>query len=111
MTSYPAAVLWDLDGTLIDTEPYWMECERELVRSFGGQWTDDDAMAIVGFDLLTAAEVIRRRAGVADASRRQIVDHLAAGVLDAHPPPRAVATRGARAARRAQRARACRARW
>ncbi len=80
MTSYPAAVLWDLDGTLIDTEPYWMECERQLVHSFGGQWTDDDAMAIVGFDLLTAAEVIRRRAGL-PMEPRQIVDHLAAGVL------------------------------
>ena len=32
----PAAVLWDMDGTLVDTEPYWMECEHELVREFGG---------------------------------------------------------------------------
>ena len=27
----PAAVLWDMDGTIVDTEPYWIECEYELV--------------------------------------------------------------------------------
>jgi len=32
-----AAVLWDMDGTLVDTEPYWIECEYELVESFGGR--------------------------------------------------------------------------
>ena len=31
MSTLPAAVLWDMDGTLVDTEPYWMECEHELV--------------------------------------------------------------------------------
>jgi len=32
----PAAVLWDMDGTLVDTEPYWIECEFELVEAHGG---------------------------------------------------------------------------
>ena len=31
----PAAVLWDMDGTIVDTEPYWIECEYELVAEFG----------------------------------------------------------------------------
>ena len=29
----PAAVLWDMDGTLVDTEPYWVAEERSLVDS------------------------------------------------------------------------------
>ena len=42
----PAAVLWDMDGTLVDTEPYWMAAEVELVSSFGGVWTHDDGLAM-----------------------------------------------------------------
>ncbi|WP_116995648.1 HAD-IA family hydrolase [Desertimonas flava] len=88
MTSLPAAVLWDLDGTLIDTEPYWIACEYELVAQFGGTWTDDDAHSIVGFDLLDAAEIIRDRGGVR-LEPQEIVERLLAGVRErirAHMP-------------------------
>ena len=64
MTSVPAAVLWDMDGTLIDTEPYWIQCEHELVDRYGGRWTDDDAKSIIGFDLMDSAEVLRAKGGV-----------------------------------------------
>jgi len=32
----PAAVLWDMDGTIMDTEPYWMAEETRLVEQAGG---------------------------------------------------------------------------
>lgn len=76
----PAAVLWDLDGTIVDTEPYWIACERELVARFGGQWTDADAHSIVGFDLEAAAEVMRQRGGV-QMSPVEIVNELMGGVI------------------------------
>ena len=79
MTSIPAAVLWDMDGTLIDTEPYWIECERELIEAHGGRWSDEDAVALIGSDLLTAAEVIRSRGGV-PMRPHEIVDTLSAAV-------------------------------
>ena len=78
-SSVPAAVLWDMDGTLIDTEPYWMRCEHELVARHGGRWTDDDARSIIGFDLMDAAEVLRTRGGVA-LRPHEIVDELCDGV-------------------------------
>jgi HAD superfamily hydrolase (TIGR01509 family) len=59
-----AAVLWDMDGTLVDTEPYWIASEHALVAEFGGTWTDRDAHSIVGFDLLDAAVELRDRGGV-----------------------------------------------
>ncbi len=60
-----AAVLWDMDGTLVDTEPYWIECERELVARHNGTWSEADAHSIVGFDLLDAGHELRTRGGVA----------------------------------------------
>ena len=33
------AVLWDLDGTLVDTEPYWIATEFALAEKYGGTWS------------------------------------------------------------------------
>ena len=98
----PAAVLWDMDGTLVDTEPYWMECEHELVTAFGGRWTEEDARSIIGFDLLDAAVVLRERGGV-DLEPREIVERLLDGVIARVRGARAVAARRPPAAVRAQR--------
>ena len=53
-----------MDGTLVDTEPYWMAAETELVSSFGGTWTHDDGLLLVGLGLWNSAEILRSR-GVA----------------------------------------------
>jgi HAD superfamily hydrolase (TIGR01509 family) len=76
-----AAVLWDMDGTLVDTEPYWIECEYELVESFGGTWSLEHAHAIVGFDLLDSARYIAEHGGVPLAPR-EIVERLLDGVIE-----------------------------
>jgi beta-phosphoglucomutase-like phosphatase (HAD superfamily) len=78
--SFPAAVLWDMDGTLVDTEPYWFDIEFELVAEFGGTWTDADAHSLVGFDLLAAAHELRTRGGVR-LEPVQLVERLLAGVI------------------------------
>lgn len=57
----PAAVFWDMDGTLVDTEPYWMASEQELVGSFGGTWTHDDGLLLVGLGLWNSAEILQSR--------------------------------------------------
>ena len=53
-----AAVLWDMDGTLVDSEPYWIECEQRLVEEHGGTWSDDQAEDLIGSDLFVSAEVL-----------------------------------------------------
>lgn len=68
------AVLWDMDGTLVDTEPYWMRSEEELVGEFGGHWTDEDAKKLVGLGLDTSARILQG-AGVR-MDENDIINHL-----------------------------------
>lgn len=79
-TRRPAAVLWDMDGTLVDTEPYWIDCEFELVEAHGGTWTHEHAHAIVGSDLSESGRYIREHGGV-DLPVDEIVNQLIDGVI------------------------------
>ncbi|HEX2783928.1 MAG TPA: HAD hydrolase-like protein, partial [Ilumatobacteraceae bacterium] len=76
----PAAVLWDMDGTLVDTEPYWIDCEFELVEAHGGTWSQEHAHAIVGSDLHESGRYIREHGGV-DLPVDEIVNQLLDGVI------------------------------
>jgi HAD superfamily hydrolase (TIGR01509 family) len=76
------AVLFDMDGTLVDTEPYWIAAEYALVESFGGTWNDAHAHHLVGSALLTAAEYIREHGGVPLAPI-EIVERLLDDVVTA----------------------------
>ena len=59
-----AAVLFDLDGTLIDTEPVWMAAELRLAAAHGARWTEQDAVACIGNPIPVSAQRLRD-AGVA----------------------------------------------
>ena len=72
------AVFWDMDGTLVDTEPYWISSEHELVEAHGGTWTQEQAHLLVGQALEYSASVLQE-AGVRMSSR-EIIDHLTAEV-------------------------------
>lgn len=54
----PAAVLFDMDGLLVDTEPIWTVAEVELARSLGGEFTPALKAAIVGTRLEVAVPTI-----------------------------------------------------
>jgi HAD superfamily hydrolase (TIGR01509 family) len=43
-----AAVVFDLDGVLVDSEQLWDEARRELVAEQGGTWRDDATHAMMG---------------------------------------------------------------
>jgi HAD superfamily hydrolase (TIGR01509 family) len=46
-----AAVLFDMDGLLVDTEPLWFEVETEVMARLGGDWSADDQAKLVGGSL------------------------------------------------------------
>lgn len=79
-TDLPAAVLWDMDGTIVDTEPYWMAEERVLVEQAGGSWSHEDALSLVGRDLHDSARIILDRSPVT-GTPTEVVERLLAGVV------------------------------
>jgi HAD superfamily hydrolase (TIGR01509 family) len=74
------AVLWDMDGTLVDTEPYWIETEFEVVARHGGSWSTEHALNLVGNDLVESGRYIREHAGI-DLEPADIVEELLDGVV------------------------------
>lgn len=68
------AILWDHDGTLVETEPYWIEAELELTAKFGVEWTEEDALNCVGNPMLETGRLLQR-AGV-KMEPHEIVDWL-----------------------------------
>lgn len=67
-------VLWDMDGTLIDSEPAWIRAQARIVEEFGGTWTEADGLALVGTDMQATADALRF-AGV-PLSHTEIIDQL-----------------------------------
>lgn len=67
-----------MDGTLIDSEPYWLDAEIALVQSFGGRWTQEQGLTLVGSGLWDSAAALQH-AGV-DLELREIIDRLSADV-------------------------------
>nr|WP_281069478.1 HAD family phosphatase [Microbacterium amylolyticum] len=76
---FPRAVLWDMDGTIIDSEPYWIAAETPLVERFGGTWTHEDALQLVGNSLETSGAILQS-AGV-QMDIPDIVEYLTDEVL------------------------------
>jgi HAD superfamily hydrolase (TIGR01509 family) len=83
-----AAVLWDMDGTLVDTEPFWIRAETAMVAARGREWTQADAHALVGLDLLESAAYLQRVGGV-EMDAVAIVETLMDRVIEliADDPP------------------------
>ncbi|NYE38027.1 HAD superfamily hydrolase (TIGR01509 family) [Nocardioides cavernae] len=69
-----------MDGTLVDTEPYWIDTEYAMAEKYGGTWSQEHAMNLVGNALLDSGDYIRVHMGI-DRTPQQIVDELLDGVV------------------------------
>lgn len=76
----PAAVLWDMDGTLVDTEPYWIATEYAMAEKYGGTWSQEQALSLVGNDLLSSGRVLKE-AWDLPQSPAEVVEELLDGVV------------------------------
>jgi HAD superfamily hydrolase (TIGR01509 family) len=71
----PAAVLWDMDGTLIDSEPYWMKSEGAFARANNSAWSEQDGLNLVGMSLYDSSKIIKEKVG-SDLEPEQIIEQL-----------------------------------
>jgi HAD superfamily hydrolase (TIGR01509 family) len=76
----PAAVLFDMDGTLVDSEPVWDEALRTLARELGGELSDTARRATVGTNVPVSVEILRRDVGRPDADPVELGERLVADV-------------------------------
>lgn len=80
-------VLWDMDGTLVNTEPRWIEGQKQLAAEFDVVWRDEDALATVGKPMPVSAERLRERGvplSVEEIIERQLA-HVVASLADGIP--------------------------
>lgn len=78
------AVLFDMDGLLVDTEPLWFEVESSVMGRLGGEWTPADQRALVGGSLPRTVSYLVNRASRsgARASEAEVADWLVSGMAE-----------------------------
>ena len=60
----PAAVIFDLDGVLVDSEAAWDPARRDLVDQVGGTWTPEATKAMMGMSSGEWSRYVRDELGV-----------------------------------------------
>ena len=92
------AVLFDMDGLLVDSEPLWFVVERAVAERLGAPWGEADQEALIGGSLERTVSYLLAKAGEPVTARREdvarwLVDGMARLVLDRGLPPQPGAAR------------------
>ncbi|MDO5677111.1 MAG: HAD family phosphatase [Propionibacteriaceae bacterium] len=91
---YPKAVLWDFDGTLVDTEPVWQATEAAMLAEHGVTFTDEQWESMTGQDARLSAAAIAEATGRDDVDatlddlQSRVVAHIRANDLPYLPGSR-----------------------
>jgi HAD superfamily hydrolase (TIGR01509 family) len=76
----PAAVLWDMDGTLVDSEEYWLSSEQNLAQEFNGSWDAEDGLSLIGMSLYESTKVMKAKMGL-ELDPEEIINRLTDDVV------------------------------
>lgn len=75
------AVVFDMDGVLIDSEPVWEQVRRDYVAERGGQWLPDAQQRLMGMSTREWSEYLSTDLGVDAAPEtvaREVIERMAA---------------------------------
>lgn len=79
------AVLFDMDGTVADSEPLWFAAEKAYASAYGAHWTDGHAHSVVGKAVLHTAQTLADIVNVGHAPedvRDILIDHMVRQMLE-----------------------------
>ena len=89
------ALLFDMDGLLVDTEPLWLETETEVMARLGAPWTEADQQALLGGSMARTVAYLLSKATrlappevVASWMREGMLERAAAGRVTVRPGAR-----------------------
>jgi HAD superfamily hydrolase (TIGR01509 family) len=95
VTNGLAAVLFDMDGLLVDTEPLWLETETEVMARLGATWSEADQEALLGGSMDRTVRYLLDKAArpvpgrtVAEWMRDGMLDRVRAGEVVMRPGAR-----------------------
>jgi HAD superfamily hydrolase (TIGR01509 family) len=83
--SPPAAVVFDCDGLLLETESCWTRAEEELFARYGGTFGADEKRALIGTSLFDGSYVLERlldQPGRADELGHELLDLVERRLLE-----------------------------
>ena len=83
----PEAILFDMDGTIVDTEPLWEGAEGQVLAEMGTEMTPQMRQTMLGSTLPRMVAILRSfardpldEAVVADRVEQGVIDRLDAGL-------------------------------
>lgn len=83
------AIIFDMDGVLVDSEQYWWESRVEFASALGKTWTMDDQKHAMGRNTVEWAHVMQEILGLDTMTLEQIGNEVMTHViekLNAHLP-------------------------
>lgn len=69
-----------MDGTLVDSENYWLSSEQELANRYDASWSAADGEALIGMSLYDSAIILKQKMNL-PLNSEQIIETLTDSVL------------------------------